>query len=161
MPYATVPADMGQLADRAAIIDLVSRMGLAADARDWDAVRACFADRVRVDYASLTGEPAAEVAADDLVVVWRGSLPGFDRTQHLIANHQVALDGDRAACLSHFRAEHRIGDRVWELDGDYDHRLVRRPEGWRIAALTMTWTFERGDRALAQEAATRAKEASR
>ena len=94
--------------------------------------------------------------ADALIASWRGSLPGFDATQHIICNHQVRLNGDRAECASHFRAQHRIGNRIWELDGDYTHRLVRRPAGWRIDYMRMVWTFERGDRGLGQEAARRA-----
>ena len=51
----TVPADLRQVIDRAAVIDVVNRTGLAADARDWASVRACFDDRVTSDYSSLTG----------------------------------------------------------------------------------------------------------
>lgn len=157
-------ASTGPLADRAAVIDLVNRVALMADRRDWSAVRACFDDRVHIDYTSLTGGAAAEQDADALVVAWAGLLPGFDATQHVIANHQVTLLGDEAECLSQFRAQHRIGSgvgvRVWELDGGYEHGLVRRPGGWRIRRLVMRWTFERGDRALAAEVANRAKRTS-
>ena len=160
LPNLTVPTTLQQLLDRAVVIDVVTRMGIAADAQDWVAVRACFADQVMFDYSSLTDQPAAEIGADALVDAWRNHLPGFDQTQHIIAGHQVTQDGDQAQCLSHFKAQHRIGDRAWDLDGDYSHRLARTPDGWKIGYLQMIWTFERGDRALAEEAARRVEEAT-
>lgn len=157
----TAPADLSHLLDRAAIIDTVNAMAFFADARDWARVRACFDAKVFVDYTSLAGGEPAEQDADALIAAWRATLPGFDATQHIVTNHQVTLAGDRATCLSHFRAQHSIDEgtaaRVWELDGDYDHGLVRTADGWRIARLVMTWTFERGDRALGAEAAARVK----
>lgn len=149
------------LLDRAEIIDLVNRAAFAADHRDWATARACFADRVDLDYTSLAGGQPGDVHADDMITSWRGSLPGFDATQHIITNHLVTLSAARAECLSHFRAQHRIGAgaeaRIWELDGDYRHRFARTPDDWRIDGLTMTWTFERGDRGLLGLAVERAK----
>ena len=160
LPNLTVPTTLQQLFDRAAVIDVVNRMGIAADAQDWVSVRGCFADRVTADYSSLTDQPAAEIDADALVDTWRNHLPGFDHTQHVITGHQVTQDGDQAQCLSHFKAQHRISDRAWDLDGDYSHRLARTADGWKIVCLQMIWTFERGDRALAEEAARRVEKAT-
>jgi 3-phenylpropionate/cinnamic acid dioxygenase small subunit len=156
LPAHTVPQNLQQLLDRAAVIDLVNRQAMAADARDWAAARACYAPRVRLDYVSLAGGEPSETSADEMIAAWRASLPGFERTQHVISNHQVTLQGDRAVCLSHFRAQHRIADRIWELDGDYRHELARGPQGWLIDGQQMVWTFERGDRALLEEASRRA-----
>jgi hypothetical protein len=154
------PATLRDLLDRAAVIDTVNRVAMSADLRDWDAVRACMADTVLVDYTSLVGGTPAEVPADQLIDGWRATLPGFDATQHLLGNHQVTLRGDEADCLAHFQAQHRIGTgaqaRIWELDGTYRHSLLRQPAGWRIRAVTMRWTFERGERALLAEATARA-----
>jgi SnoaL-like domain len=147
------------LADRAEIIDTVSRIGFAADLREWDACRACFADEVRVDYTSLNGGEPATVRSADLVDGWSRVFAGFDVTQHAITNHDVAVDGDRAVCRSHFVARHLIRDAAaggfWNLGGHYRHELARTPAGWKVTAMTMTWTWEEGDRALVQRASER------
>lgn len=148
--------DPQALWDRAEVIEITSRIGIAADLGDWDAVRACFAGEVRVDYTSLNGGEPATVRADDLIAGWRGVLPGFEATQHVVSNHQVTLAGDAAECRSHFVATHRIGADVWRLGGHYHHRLSRQTGGWRVTEMTMTWTWEEGDRGLVQRAASRA-----
>lgn len=156
-PARAAPADeLRALADRAAILDLVSRIAFGADLREWDAVRACFADTVRVDYRSLTGEAPAAVPADALVGGWARTFSGFDVTQHLVTNHQVEVAGDAAVCRSHFLATHGIGPERWRLAGHYRHALARLPAGWRVTELTMTWTWEEGDRGLLARANTRA-----
>lgn len=153
----TRPDDVRALSDRAEIIEITSRIGIASDLGEWDAVRACFADEVRVDYTSLNGGEPSTVRAGDLITGWRGVLPGFEATQHMIANHQVTLAGDGAACRSHFIATHRIGADVWRLGGHYRHELAREADGWKVTAMAMTWTWEEGSRDLIQRAVERVK----
>ena len=47
----------------------VTRLFVATDARDWDAVRGCFADEVVLDMESLSGQPPAPVPAGVIVLV--------------------------------------------------------------------------------------------
>lgn len=147
--------DFQAVADRAAVIDVVDRIASAADYGEWEACRACFADEVRADYTSLTGGEPGTVRADDLIAGWRGVLPGFDATHHSLTNHDVRVDGDRATARSHFAARHVLGGERWTLGGHYEHALVRTDDGWKVTAMTMRWTWEEGDRALAQRAAAR------
>lgn len=153
---AMTGSDFQALADRAAVIDTVNRVGTGADWREWEACRACFADEVRVDYTSLAGGEPAVVRADELVAGWARTFSGFDATQHVIASHDVRLEGDRAVCRSHFVATHRIGADFWRLAGHYRHELARAGDAWKVTAMTMTWTWEEGDRALVQRANERA-----
>ncbi len=150
--------------DTAEVIRVVNRVALTADARDWAGCRACFADRVRVDYTSLAGGEPEMLDADALMARWRGVLPGFDATHHQIGSHDVSVTGDRATCVSAFRSQHRIGaladGETWDLDGRYHHELARTAEGWRITSMTMTAVFMRGDPSLIQRAAARASSAN-
>jgi hypothetical protein len=67
-------------------------------------------------------------------------------SQHIVANHQVAIDGDEATCRCYFQAQHVLvgtdGGDNYIIAGRYDDRLVRTPDGWRIAhrVLTVDWT---------------------
>ncbi|MGH7717512.1 MAG: nuclear transport factor 2 family protein [Gemmatimonadaceae bacterium] len=79
----------------------MTRLVHDADARDWPAVRARFADTVDVDYTSLAGGEPARMPADQLVAAWRALLPGFHATQHLLGPVIVELDGDHATARAH------------------------------------------------------------
>lgn len=142
------PAAVGS-DERAAIIDAVNEIGLSADMRDWGRVRAQFADRVLVDYTSLAGGQPETVNADDLIARWSAFLPGFTATQHVITNHRVTVSGDEAQSLSQVVATHRLagapGGELWTLGGHYRHTLRRVASGWKVTAMTMTWTWQTGN----------------
>lgn len=136
--------------DRDEIIDVVNRIGLMADRRDWQACRDAFSDRVETDYTSLNGGQPAIVNADDLVSGWKTFFTNtFKTTQHLIGSHVVTITGDTAICLSNFQAHHVYLDAqkgIWILGGFYEHALVRSPQSWRVNRMKMTRTWEQGTR---------------
>ena len=128
--------------------DRIARFFHAVDRRDWAAVRAGLAGEVATDYTSLFGGEPERLAADALVERWRGLLPGFDATQHLLG--PVVVDGDSAEC--NVRGYHRLGDRTWLVAGRYTLAL----DGERIAGIVLETLYQEGDPGLAQEAAARA-----
>lgn len=140
--------------------DAVTSMLHAIDRLDWPAIRQAFADRVIVDYSSLSGDPAANVAADDLIAGWRGLLPGFDATQHLTGPVLVSADGASAVARTHVRGDHHItgvetGD-TWMVAGHYTVRLVEYGGQWHITALTLTVFYQESNLVLPELARTRA-----
>lgn len=140
---------MSSTEQRTAIVDVTTRMAWLADRRDWDALVGVFAEQVQLDYTSLTGGKPAKLAPADIVAGWRRGLDGLDATQHLISNHLVDIDGDRAVATAQFQATHVLanphGDPVWTLGGHYRFGLARGGDGWRIDALTMTVTWATGN----------------
>lgn len=122
------------LRDRNAIIDAINAVGLHADLQDWEGVAAQFADSVVLDY----GEPATMTPAE-IITAWSGLLPGFDYTQHVIANHQVTIRGNNATAQSVVYATHFLendeGDNYWVYIGNYTHDLTRTEDGWRITKM--------------------------
>jgi hypothetical protein len=52
------------------IIDVVNRIAVMADRRDWQACQEAFSERVETDYTSLNGGQPATVNANDLVNGW-------------------------------------------------------------------------------------------
>nr|WP_312887777.1 nuclear transport factor 2 family protein [Mesorhizobium caraganae] len=63
----TEPSDWRALADERAVIRIADAIDRAVDAQDWKLARSYFADRVTVDFSSLSGQPAATIASDDLI----------------------------------------------------------------------------------------------
>jgi hypothetical protein len=152
------PARATTLADRAEIIDRITDIAAGADRRDWARAQAAFATEVRMDYTSLFGGQAATAKAADVVNSWKGVLPGFDATQHLVTNHVVRASGGSATAQADFVATHRIDRDLWTLGGRYDYTLSKLQGRWVVTGMTMNWSWETGDRAaLLQRASQRAQ----
>ncbi|CAN5164841.1 nuclear transport factor 2 family protein [soil metagenome] len=136
-------------ADRLEVVQVITRMAWLTDSRDWDQLRDVFADRVMLDYTSLTGGQPARLAPVELVAGWQAGLGGLDVTQHLVSNHLVWVDGDRAEAIAQFQATHVLanphGDPTWTLGGHYRFGLIRAEAGWRIDAVRMTATWAAGN----------------
>src|SRR5262245_33333601 len=116
-------------ATREEIQDVVARMLGAIDRLDWDAVRAAFAATVAVDYTALFGGSAETLAAEVLLERWRGLLPGFEATQHLIGPVIVDGDGATATADTPVRGYHHVagaeGGPVWMAAGRYRFAMER------------------------------------
>lgn len=148
--------------DRQAVEDLVTRMFVLTDNREWKALTECFAARVLVDYTSLSGGEPATVAREDLVASWKGLLEGFKTTQHLATNYLVDLRGDEATLTASFQAQHYLpddhGESTWTLGGSYRIEAIRESEAWRISAITMTARWAKGNQNLMTLASQRGQD---
>lgn len=138
--------------DRFDVIDTCTRMVWLTDHRDWDALEQVFAEQVTLDYTSLNGGEPVVLTPEQIVGAWRETLGGFAATQHLLANHLVAIDGDTAVCTASFQATHRkadaFGASLWTLGGSYRFDLVRTDGTWRIRGGVMTALWGDGNRGL-------------
>jgi len=141
--------------DVAEIIRVVDALDAAVDAKDWATARGLFTDRIEVDFTSLFGGEPASIPADGLIASWSDNLKPSKTSFHLRGNHRVTfIDRDRAILQSHGYAWNRMeagalaengGNPLWEVWGTYEHRLVRTGKTWKIAAMTLTISAERGN----------------
>jgi 3-phenylpropionate/cinnamic acid dioxygenase small subunit len=123
------------IADRLEIEDLLTRYASALDARDWERFASCFLPDALLDYTSAGGIRGRlpEVRA------WLEKvMAGFPAGQHLVVNREIELQGDTARCRSVFLNPMGVpdgsgGTRLFVDGGAYHDRLVRTPDGWRIA----------------------------
>ncbi len=135
-----------ELVDHVEIGDVLARYCSALDSRDWAGLESVFTADARCNYGAL-GNPhsAAEIAS-----LIRSTIGDLDVTQHLIGNVTVAVLGDAATAdcyliSQHIRAGAPGGDH-YLLGGRYSDRLVRTPEGWRIAQRTLHRMWTTGNR---------------
>jgi len=128
------------LVDRAAIVDVTVRYAWALDTKSWDDLDEVFVPEAT---AHLTEELTGREAIKHRV---RRALDHLDSSQHLVTNHQIVVDGDRASCRCYLQAQHvresAPGSPNFIVAGRYDDQLVRTVEGWRIARreLVIMWT---------------------
>jgi pantothenate kinase len=81
---------------------------------------------------------SSEVWADQAISL----VSGFEATQHIITNHVITIEGDRATCVAYLQAQHFNSQNMYTVGGYYTNTLVRTAEGWKISKLklTPTWT---------------------
>lgn len=139
------------------VVETCTQMAVHADRREWALLRGLFAETVLLDYTSLNGGDPVQLTPHEIVEAWSATLGRFDATQHLIANHLVRADADRAACTASFQATHRLaaphGAPLWTLGGDYRWELTRTGGRWLITTVVMTATWGDGNKDLPVQAA--------
>ena len=122
---------MSEIEDRLAIGDIIIRYADSVDQLDYDRYASCFVDDVVV--SGFTPEPISGLAT---YMPWlRGARDRFGRTQHLIGNIQVTVDGDKAHMRSYVQATHEVPEDagyLLTLWAAYDDDLVRTADGWKI-----------------------------
>ncbi|MBI2168044.1 MAG: nuclear transport factor 2 family protein [Actinobacteria bacterium] len=132
--------DLAQIGDRLDIDDLLTAYAVAVDGRDWDGLKALFAEGAVLDYSAFDG-PRGDV---DTAVAWVAEgLAGFPVSQHVCANREIAVTGDSgtARCAVINPLVDGKG-KVFMVGGSYEDTLVRTPAGWRFAerVARATWS---------------------
>lgn len=150
---------VGSIESKYAVAETCTRMAVHADRREWESLRGLFAEKVLLDYTSLSGGAPAQLTPQEIADAWSATLGGYDATQHLIANQLVEIDGDRAVCTASFQATHRLatahGAPLWTLGGDYRWELARSGGRWLIHTVVMTAAWGDGNQDLPAQAAAR------
>ncbi len=135
------------MSDRDAIIDLAVAYTWALDTKRIDELRDIFLPEAT---ASLRGVECQGV--DAIIDRIGGAILRLDRTQHLVGNHQVTVDGDRGTHRCHLQSQHvkegTEGGDNFIVGGYYEDQVVRIPGGWRIAHRVMQQTWTEGNPAV-------------
>ena len=148
--------DLGAIADRLQIVEVCTRVHWCYDHQDWDGLDFLFADAVSMPTLAQAGSPGFDLDRYlDRYLFSRAelkralsSVQAGLTTQHLIAGHQVTLEGDTAVCLAHSVNVHlasglasgvgsgagasESGRGLVAHGNDYRFDLVRTADGWRI-----------------------------
>ena len=141
---------MDALADRAALIELLSRYADIADLKEFTALPGLvFTDPVTLDFSSVADIPLMTVPLGDYVEILRGSFAPYAATHHVISGHVVTVDGDTGTVHAHVRAEHWLpgtatgdGSNRWLVAGFYDNEAVRTEHGWRLNRVKLTAAYQ-------------------
>jgi hypothetical protein len=134
-----------ELADRAAIADLLDRFVVSLDISDQEQLddawyEAVLTSDVRLEFPIHIFDGARGYAEHQ-----RSAKAVWERTYHLSGNYVIDLDGDRASVRANVWAVHvqHGGERHLDVGGYYDGEVVRTAAGWRIRrlALHIVWAF--------------------
>jgi hypothetical protein len=150
--------------DRQDVIATANAVFTTSDRREWDACARLFTEEVILDYQSLSGQPAESLSPQKITERWRGVLPGFGFTQHMLTNHEVEFpSANLAVCRFYGHAVHYIpqakGGEEWGVYGTYRMELIRRKEGWQVRYMQYNHKYQHGNPGLPALAIQRAKAA--
>ena len=140
MTATDVEGAMARLVDEAAVKALTVAYCWALDTGRFAELREVFLPDAT---ASLLEE---RVGIESIIDRISGALSPLDDSQHMVSNHQVVIDGDRATCRCYLQAQHvrhaAEGGPNYIIAGRYEDDLERTPAGWRIRrrVLTVMWT---------------------
>lgn len=119
------------LADRLAVQDVMVKYATSVDARDLDRYATCFLPDVIVNGY---GQDVIK-GRDGYVDYVRTALQNYGRTQHLLGNFVVELNGDEAHMRCYVQATHVLAEdpeKFLILYAIYDDQLVRKDGQWAI-----------------------------
>lgn len=125
-----------EISDRLEIQDLFARYSFAIDERNWDGLDSVFTPDAQIDYSETGG------AKGDFPTIkaWLPKALGdrFPRYQHMVATTKLELNGDEARSRTILfnpmvYAQPDGTEQVFFIGLWYRDRLVRTPDGWRIA----------------------------
>ena len=126
------------VSDRLAVSEVLDDYARGVDSRDWDLVVSTFIDDAALDYTAFGGPKGSR----DEVIGWISkALTAFVMSQHHITNRHITIDGDEAVVTAELLAIMGMATEPQKMSmmftgGQYVDRLVRTPDGWKIARRT-------------------------
>lgn len=144
--------DINDLLERTRIIDVITRLFVGTDNRDWEAVKCCFAQRVLFDISSLGAGDPQDLSPNDIVAMWDANLKPLEAIHHQVGNFLVDINGRRADAFCYGIAIHYLpnetGNNTRTFVGSYDISLDYDGGQWRIRRFRFNLKFIDGNRDL-------------
>jgi hypothetical protein len=143
------------------IIKVVTAIFQGADGRNWQKVEKSFADKVLLDYTTLSGGEPATLAPQEITAAWKTLLPGFDSTEHNISDFKVEHNGSDASLTNAVHALHYMQvdgkTESWIVDGYYSFQLKKTNGEWQVTAMKFIKENISGNLSLPEMASARVR----
>jgi len=138
------------LAARLAAEDVVVRLFVGTDERDWNAVESCFAESFVFDMTSMTGGEPSRITPRQVTQMWSEGLKPLDFVHHQAGNFRTEINGDRARvrCYGialHHRSKIKATEKTRRFVGTYEYELANQQGSWRITSFKFLLKFIDGN----------------
>jgi len=126
--------------------DLVVRMFVATDERDWATLMACFSDPFVLDMTSMVGGEPATMAPREVAQAWAEGFKPLTHVHHQVGNFRTEVGGEAATVRCYGIAlHHRSGlstlPDTRRFVGTYVLQLASTGGHWRITRLQFDLKF--------------------
>jgi hypothetical protein len=143
------------------IIETVTTIFTSCDERNWQQLKDTFADKVLLDYSSLSGSPGASLNAESIINSWKAIFPGFQHTHHQVGNFKVDQSNAEATVSCYGTATHFLpnetGKDIWTVVGTYDFHCTKINGAWKADAMKFNFKYQDGNTEIPRLAAEKAK----
>ena len=134
---------------------VVNQLFIATDQQNWETVKACFSEKVKLDYSSMSGNPSAMLSPNEIVAAWKTILPGFTHTHHQLGNFMETQSANGVHVFCYGTASHYLeseNGNIWTVVGSYDFDLEKQHGNWKITSMTFNFKYQEGNTKLAAQA---------
>jgi len=136
--------------ERVSVEEVVTRLFIETDRRDWGAVQACFGPSVLFDMTSIAGGRPATLSPEEITSGWDSGLRALDHIHHQAGNFLIDVRGGQATVFCYGIAIHHkktaSGRDTRMFVGSYDVTLRQQPGGgWVIDAFRFNLKFTDGN----------------
>ena len=142
--------ELEQIAARLAVEDVVVRLFVSTDERNWPALEACFTTPFTLDMTSMAGGAPTQLTPREVSSAWATAFKPLDHVHHQIGNLQTTIDGSAALvrCYGvafHHRAAVSRGMKTRIFVGTYEIKLRRDNSRWLVTELKYLLKFIDGN----------------
>jgi hypothetical protein len=89
LSHAVQDPAVATLLARQTIVDTITTLFIATDARDWDSVRACFTPEVHFDMTSVAGGELRTMTPAAIAAGWEQGLRPIEAVHHQVGNFRI------------------------------------------------------------------------
>ena len=137
------------LIEKDRILDVVNRLFIGTDRRDWPAVMECFSDSVLFDMTSMAGGEPATLTPRQIVEAWEQGLKDLAAIHHQVGNYLVTVRGNEADVFCYGIALHYLPGQAdgntRRFVGSYDFHLKKAKVTWRMNSFRFNLKFIDGN----------------
>ncbi len=145
-----MPAKPEDIAVRQEVEDLVVKMFVATDERDWTTLESCFTDPFVLDMTSMGGGNPTSMSPRQVATAWADGFKSFSHVHHQVSNFRTNVGGSTATVRCYGVAlHHRSGlsteAKTRRFVGTYEIDLAAKEGAWRITRLKFNLKFIDGN----------------
>jgi hypothetical protein len=133
---ANMDAQYRMLVEKDKIIEVINRLFISTDNRDWSEVKKCFSSTVLLDMTSLAGGQPVTLTSQEIVDAWDQGLKALKSIHHQVGNYMVSINQDEAEAFCYGIASHYLPNKTNQhtriFVGSYNFHLTKEGQSWRI-----------------------------
>lgn len=139
-----------ELLTRISIEDVVVRMFVATDERDWSTLESSFTNPFVLDMTSMAGGKPTTMTPTQVANAWAEGFRPLDHVHHQVGNFRTTINSSTALVRCYGVAFHHRSQISQALKsrifvGTYELRLVKSDGNWRINELKFILKFIDGN----------------
>jgi len=116
--------------------EVINRLFISTDNRDWETVSQLFAPEVMFDVTSMVGGDPVRLTPQDIVAAWDKGLKPLKAIHHQAGNYIVHTKQNEAEVFCYGIASHYLPNKTNQntriFVGSYDFHLTKNGGNWQI-----------------------------